>query len=289
MRRVRRIVCLLALMLGVLLADVRGQDVIFRAAADAVTVGVSVRRAGRPVTDLAAADFTVSDNGVVQTLQTFGYEKLPVDITVLFDVSGSVAGSALTQLRRALGDFRASLRPDDRMRLVVFNMRVRQLLDFGAPSASADAAFASLVPGGSSSVSDALAVALASGTPPGRRHFVVMFSDGRDSASITRPEALLDVARRTTPTVSIVLATPARQWSDSLYAEIAAETGGTVVSLLPTETLGGSLRRALDEFRSSYTLTYVPEGVARDGAHAIDVKVRRPGVDVRARKGYVVQ
>ena len=31
MRRVRRIVCLLALMLGVLLADVRGQDVIFRA------------------------------------------------------------------------------------------------------------------------------------------------------------------------------------------------------------------------------------------------------------------
>jgi hypothetical protein len=129
-------------------------------------------------------------------------------------------------------------------------------------------------------------VALASGSERDRRHFIVMFSDGKDSASITRPELLLDVARRTTPTVSIVLATPARQWSDSLYADLAAETGGTVVSLLPTDTLGGSLRRALEQFRSSYVLTYVPTGVAATGTHKLDVKVKRAGVEVRARKSY---
>jgi VWFA-related protein len=266
-----------------------GQAPVFRAGADAVTVGVSVRRANRPVADLAMADFVLSDNGVPQTISTMSFEKLPVDTTILFDISGSVAGSVMTQLRRAVADFRKSLRPDDRIRLVTFNMRIRRLLDLDAPAEAAEAAFASLVPGGSSSVSDALAVALASGTRPDRRHFIVMFSDGTDSASITRPELLMEVARRTTPTVSVVLATPARQWSDSLYVDLAAETGGTVVSLLPTDTLGGSLRSALDQFRSSYVLTYTPTGVPASGAHTIDVRVKRPGVDVRARRGYVVQ
>jgi Ca-activated chloride channel family protein len=280
-----------ALSLGALtLADLSArQQPVFRAAAEAVTVGVSVRRGGRPVSDLTTADFEITDNGVPQTVSALSYEKLPVDTTILFDVSGSVAGSVMTRLRRAVTDFRASLRPGDRVRLVAFNMRVRQLFDLDATPAAADAAFASLVPGGSSAISDALAVALASGTDRDRRHFIVMFSDGKDSASITRPEVLLDVARRTTPTVSIVLATPARQWSDSLYADLAAETGGTLVSLLPTDTLGGSLRSALDAFRSSYVLTYSPAGVPASGAHAIDVKVKRSGVEVRARRGYVVK
>jgi VWFA-related protein len=280
-----------AFSLGVLtLADLSArQQPVFRAAAEAVTVGVSVSRGGRPVSDLTTADFEITDNGVPQTVSALSYEKLPVDTTILFDVSGSVAGSVMTRLRRAVTDFRSSLRPGDRVRLVAFNMRVRQLFDLDATPAAADAAFASLVPGGSSAISDALAVALASGTERDRRHFIVMFSDGKDSASITRPEVLLDVARRTTPTVSIVLATPARQWSDSLYADLAAETGGTLVSLLPTDTLGGSLRSALDAFRSSYVLTYSPAGVPASGAHAIDVKVKRSGVEVRARRGYVVK
>jgi hypothetical protein len=117
----------------------------------------------------------------------------------------------------------------------------------------------------------------------------VLFSDGKDSISLQTPELLLDLARTTTPTVSIVLATPARTASDRIYAELAAETGGTVVSLLPTDTLGGSLRGALERFRSSYVLSYTPTGVAAPGAHAIVVTVARPGLDVRARRGYVVR
>ena len=38
----------------------------FRASADFVGIDVSVRRAGRPVTGLTAADFAVLDNGVRQ-------------------------------------------------------------------------------------------------------------------------------------------------------------------------------------------------------------------------------
>lgn len=270
-------------------APTPGQTPVFRAGADAVTVGVSVRRGNRPVSGLTIGDFTLTDNGVVQTLTTMSYEKRPIDVTVLFDVSGSVTGAVMDQLRRSIVDLRRSMGADDRLRVWTFNMRIRQLLAFDAPPASADAAFAALSAGGSSAVRDAVAVALASGGSPDRRPLVVLFSDGKDSISLQTPDLLLDLARATTPTVSVVLATPARTTSDRVYAELVAETGGSLVSLLPTDTLGGSLRSALEQFRSSYVLAYAPTGVTTVGAHAIAVTVSRPGLDVRARRGYVVR
>lgn len=261
----------------------------FTASADVVTVGVSVSRAGRPVRDLRLGDFTVTDNGIPQQLDGISYESLPIDLTVVLDVSGSVTASVLEQLRGAIADVRRSLQPQDRLRLVTVSMLVRRAVDFADPEASLDAAFAGVTPGGGSAVFDALAVALASGGSPDRRQLIILFSDGLDTTSISSPEVLLAVARATTPTVSVVLATPARVPSDRVYTALAAETGGTVVSLLPGANLGNSLRSALGQFRASYVLTYVPTGVERAGTHTIDVRVNQPGIDVRARRGYVVR
>jgi len=272
--------------LGLVAHPAAEQQPVFRAAGDAVSVNVSVRRAGRPVTDLEADDFTVRDNGVTQKIAMLVYEKLPVDVTVLLDVSGSVTGTVLDQLRRSMLDLRRSLGLEDRLQVWTFDMRIRRLVSFADSPAAVDQAFAGVLGGGSSAVRDALAVALAAENAPDRRQFIVLFSDGRDNMSVTSPSQLLEVARRTTPTISTVLATPTRRPMDRAYVQLAAETGGTVVSLLPTDTLGGLLRRALDQFRSSYILSYAPAGVTPRGHHAIDVTVNRPGVEVRARKAY---
>jgi VWFA-related protein len=275
--------------IGLLGASVAaGQQPVFRTATDAVTVNVSVRRNNRPLTNLRAEDFTIRDNGVTQAIRAFVYERLPVDLTVLFDVSGSVTGSVLDQLRRSVQELRRSLRPEDRMQVFTFNMQVRRLIGFTDPSSAIDPAFARVEAGGSSAVRDALAVALVSESPNDRRQFIVLFSDGHDNVSVTSPAQLLEVARRTTPTVSAVLATPTRRPVDRAYLDLAAETGGTTISLLPTDRLGDVLRRSLDQFRSSYLLTYVPTGVTPTGRHEIEVTVHRPEVEVRARKGYQV-
>jgi VWFA-related protein len=282
------IAAVVAMTSGLAVIDAR-QTPAFSASADVVTVGVSVRRGGRPVRDLRLGDFTLTDNGVPQSLASISYERLPIDLTVVLDVSGSVTGPVLEQLRRAIDDVRRSLQPRDRLRLVTLSTQVRRLVDFDAPAGAIDAAFAAVVPGGGSAVLDALAVALASGGTPDRRQLIILFTDGRDSSSISTPDTLLAVARGTSPTVNVVLATPARVPSDRIYTEIAAETGGTVVSLLPTDNLGDSLRGALDQFRASYVLAYIPTGVERVGAHTIDVRVNQPGLDVRARRGYLVR
>jgi VWFA-related protein len=275
---------------------------VFRASADVVSVDAAVQRDRRPVTGLKSADFELLDNGVPQEISDVAYERLPIDVTLVLDVSASVTGPVLEELGRALRQVRADLLPSDRMRLLIFNMSVRRLVDFGQPAANIDQALASVRGAGSSAVFDGLAVALSAFDSPGRRRLVVLFSDGQDSSSISDAETLLDVARRTTPTVAIILGTPNPERPASLLRtssapststvatlsdRIALETGGMVAPLKAGENLTSKFRRMLQEFRSSYVLYFTPRGVERSGAHTLEVKVKRPGVDVRARRGYV--
>ena len=137
----------------------------------------------------------------------------------------------------------------------------------------------------------------------GRRHLIVLFTDGQDSSSISDPDALFDVARRTTATVDIVLASTALERSSAspfarapgrppitigrMYDQLARETGGLVVPTTPDESLASTFRRALADFRASYVLYFTPQGVDRSGSHTIDVRVKQDGADVRARRGYI--
>jgi VWFA-related protein len=182
-------------------------------------------------------------------------------------------------------------------------MQIRRLADFEAPAAAADAAFASLSGLGSSAIFDSVAVQLAAPALEGRRHLIVLFTDGEDSSSISDPDTLFDVAKRTTATVDIVLASTAPERSNAtpfarasgrppitvgrMYDQLARETGGRVVATKAGDSLASTFRRTLADFRASYVLYFTPQGVAASGAHAIDVRVKQDGTEVRARRGYV--
>jgi len=273
----------------------------FRAGADAVVVDASVRRNNRPVTGLTAADFEIVDDGVLQKVTDVSYEKLPIDVTVALDVSASVTGSVLSQLRRSVQQLAGGLHAEDRLKLQTFNQRIQRLGDFASPPSTTDAAVARISAVGGSAVFDSLAVALAMPTTAARRHLIVLFRDGVDSSSISDPEMLFELARGSGSTVAVVLAStnsqaPASVFSrrvpgaitvDRLYDRIARDTGGTVVPISSGDSLATTFRRVLDNFRASYVLYFTPEGVERAGAHTLDVRVKRSNVQVRARNGYV--
>ena len=275
----------------------------FRAGTDAVTVEASVWRDKRPVTGLKASDFELLDNGVPQTISDLSYERLPIDVTVVLDVSASVTGAVLDQLRQAVRQLKSDLGSGDRLKLVAFNMQIRRLADFDAPASATDTAFASLSGRGSSAIFDSVAVQLASPSVEGRRHLIVLFTDGEDSSSISDPDTLFDVARRTTATVDIVLASTAPERNNAspfarspgrppitvgrLYDQLARETGGVVVPTTTGDSLASTFRRTLADFRASYVLYFTPHGVTPTGAHSIDVRMKQAGTEVRARRGYI--
>jgi VWFA-related protein len=76
----------------------------------------------------------------------------------------------------------------------------------------------------------------------------------------------------------------ARQ-AKEMARDLAALTGG--VSLVDTNDALGGIDRAVRDASSHYVLTYEPETPAKGTEYrSIEVKVRRPGVRVLARRGY---
>jgi VWFA-related protein len=265
----------------------------FRGGVDMVAVGVSVRERGLPVVGLEAGDFELRDNGVAQQVIDVSYEKLPADVTVALDVSQSVTGDLLESMRRAVTLLGGDLAASDRLKLLTFNMRVKRVLGFDDDRTAAGAALARVGAAGTTSLLDTLAVALLAPQPSGRRHLTILFSDGMDTTSVTDRATILTLVRQRAATVTLVLPPSGVMGEDAptrkFYEQIAQETGGLVVLMGRGDDLGPTFRRVLGDFQASYVLHFRPTGVAPGGNHSLEVKVKRGGVDVRARRAYAWQ
>jgi VWFA-related protein len=77
--------------------------------------------------------------------------------------------------------------------------------------------------------------------------------------------------------------------ASSLLEFYAGYTGGVFYSRWKKKTLSDQLSRIAAEVHSQYELAYIPDTSSEGGFHRIEVKVRRPGVKVRARAGYFFQ
>jgi VWFA-related protein len=268
----------------------------FRSRADAVAVDVSVREGARVLTNLTAADFEVLDNDVPQQVHDVSFGKVPIDVTIVLDVSQSVSGQTLERLRRGVVQLMRDLNKEDRLKLMTFNMRVSRIVDFTPDPAEVERALKVALGGGGSSVWDALAVALVSASEPNRRQLVVLFSDAADTSSTLDSETLVSVAQRTTASLSAVVATAGSgragafflQPYSSVLQRLAVETGGGVFPIGSVNPdLTAAFRRAVDQFRSSYVLHFTPTGVERAGFHTLKVSVKgKPKLTITARRGY---
>jgi hypothetical protein len=73
---------------------------------------------------------------------------------------------------------------------------------------------------------------------------------------------------------------------DSGLATLALETGGGYFEIRPSDDLGATFTRVVDELHSQYLLGFAPPD--RDGKrHKIEVRLGPRGLTARARKNYV--
>ena len=149
---------------------------------------------------------------------------------------------------------------------------------------------------GTTGLHDAIIQAIDSVQPARGRRALVLLSDGDDRYSHATASEALDRARRSDVMVFPVALGPRRP---PLFAELATLTGGR--SFQPRDAsasrgdaaaLTTALRGIARELRHQYLLGYTPARppVAGSGEwRSITVTVKRPGMQVRARDGYVVK
>ena len=74
-------------------------------------------KAGEIMTNLKKDDFQVREDGVVQKLEVFSRDELPLNVALVLDLSDSI-GPFLGPLRDAANTALAALKPDDEVRAV---------------------------------------------------------------------------------------------------------------------------------------------------------------------------
>jgi hypothetical protein len=266
----------------------------FRTATDVVTVDVSVEQDHRRVAGLTSADFIVTDNTVRQEVDAVSSESLPANVTLLVDTPGSA--TSLDALRRDVRAAADLLHENDQLRLL--SCAGETTLVSPMQPARVPLPLDRLSVGGRSILMDSVAISLFRKRPPDRGELVVAFTRGLDGGSTMSDTRLRNIAQRTEAVLHVVVIdTPGRgvicsrsySCKDKLLETMAKATGGRLVKKKPDAvTLPATLKDALDDFHTSYTLRYTARGVARAGWHEIAVKIARPGrYTVRARRGYV--
>lgn len=275
----------------------------FRSTSELVAVDVLVMDGRRVVTGLTAADFVLLDNGVAQNIEQLHVERLPVTVIMVLDVSWSVAGERLDQLKKAASALVQRLRAEDRAALIAFSHRLEMKSATTADRKQLQDAIASLVAEGSTALRDAAYAGFAVRATDAGRALMVLFSDGVDTSSFLDERRVLEVARRSDVTVYpigvreepvltqsrgrvIVTGRDELPTDDRFLKALAVETGGRLVYADRNRDLGPTFARVLDEFNNRYVLGYAPTGVSGAGWHRIEVQLKNRKGMVTARRGY---
>jgi len=253
------------------------------------TVGVRVDALvtvnGQPVAGLKAADFELRDNGVLQTIDSIDVGDMPVNVVLAFDVSASTAGKRLIDLQSATRLLLDDLRPVDRAALITFNHAVAPRVALTSNVSQVKSVVDGLAPSGGTSLLEGVYVAVVTTLAEPGRSFVIVCTDGRDTTSWLQPDEVIESAKRSNAVIYVVASADARRWAP--LKSLTDVTGGRMIEIESSAQIGAEFRRILQDFRSRYVLTFTPAGVETGGFHRLDVRVRRGGMNVTARPGYV--
>lgn len=244
---------------------------------------------GGLVTGLRREDFEIYESDQVQEVSTFAAGEFPVTVALGVDRSFSMAGASLRLAKDASQAFLRLLRPEDKSVVVAISSDAEIVAPLTMSRADQTRAVASLDSWGTTALHDAIVAALDRLEPEPGRQALVLFSDGADRYSQKTAAQVVERARRSNALIYPIALGKVRP---PLFAELAVLTGGRSFQLRDAKELESTLADVARELRYQYLLGYSPRDPALGDApawRAIRVVVKRPGVRVRARDGYLAE
>ncbi|HKQ89439.1 MAG TPA: VWA domain-containing protein [Blastocatellia bacterium] len=276
-----------------------GQDRFPMPETDLVSMTVTVTDSfDRLVMGLDRNHFEIYEDKVKQEISHFSFDDSPVNMGIVFDVSGSMKGK-LDRARDALKAFIQTSHSDDDFFLVGFNQRANLLAEFTDGEALANK-LTLVDPGGQTALYDATYLGVEK-VKQGRhnRNAILMISDGQDNSSrYTYGELrkLLKEAGVQIYCIGIVemgggAGGTLDMQGQAILEEIAQTTGGKAFFPKSGAELEELTTRIALELRHQYSIGYNPTNVNRDGHwRKVKVNVKPPkgwsNLRVKHKEGY---
>lgn len=273
--------------------DGRGRS--FRSSSELITTAVTVRDAeGRLVTSLEQKDFVIEEDGEPQPITQFTKERVPISLSLTFDISDSMRGQRFADARGALGNFLdVLLKPDDEAALVGFNHEARLYGAWTSDRSRLSARLGDITPSGGTALYDAVSLSLP--LFDSRQHTraaIVLVSDGADTASDSTPTQLKQRLNRSDVFlyaigIDTLDARNSTRINPYTLQELSSQGGGYTEIIRSTAELGPATERIAEELNNQYVIGYTPTKRPDGKYHLIRVKTSNDTYRVRARRGVV--
>lgn len=296
-----------------------------RTTVELVVVPVTVKDAkGNLVDDIRKDEFGIFEDGVEQQLSLFSTDAFPLSAMVLLD--DDLKPKAADQLQKSMIAIAGAFSESDEVALARFASFFTPIMDFTQDNDRLMAELKRLVSGDESfpdpesttprpaagdqpipgtpataqpatvdkstkHLDDALhaaAEALRSRDRE-RRKIIILVSDGVDAKNNTYnyDQTLALLLSSNVSVYAIGTDAALLRRGASPLSRYARATGGDTYFVSNTLALSRAYAQVAEEARHQYTLAYAPSGTNRtENYHSIEVRVKRPGLDVLSRDGY---
>ena len=246
---------------------------------------------GELITGLRQSDFQVFENDRPQEISAFAAGEFPLTVALGVDRSFSMAGPPLRLAKLASQTFLRQLKPGDRSMVVAISNNADVIAPLSSDHEAQAKAIAELDAWSTTSLYDAVIVALDRLEPEKGRQALVVFSDGADRYSQATSGQVIARARRSQALVYPITIGKARV---PAAVELATLTGGRSFLLRDAKELERTLTTIARELRYQYLIGYVPSVPLKPGTHEwrsirVTLKIPANGVRVRARDGYTAE
>jgi len=269
-----------------------------RTSVDLVVLQITVRdHKGAPVSGLTKENFQVYEDKVLQEIDSFGHEDIPVTIGLVIDNSGSMRSKRPDVVAAAMAFVRSS-NPADQIFVVNFNENVSMGLpanvSFTNNAGQLETALSKNVATGMTALYDAIADAIEQlQKSKWDRKVLIVVSDGGDNASKHNLAQVMSLVNRSNAAIYTmgIFDESDEDRNPHVLRQLSNASGGEAFFPETLQDILPICEQIAHDIRSQYTITFEPTNKKQDGAYrAIEVKAhqaqRGRRLSVITRAGY---
>lgn len=258
---------------------------------------------GKYLDGLKVDDFQIFENGEKQKISFFSHDlRVPISVGVLIDSSGSMRHK-LQQALQTVREVAAALSPQDEMFVVQFASDVQVRHHFTSNMGDIQKSLRDIRAGGETAAYDAIQIGMEEMKKAKyNKKILLMVTDGFDTKSHINSEKVEDILKRSEVLVYAIgiddddddpLALGRTRYHIYHYmlGRLTSISGGRAFRLFTGRNyaLNSLAEVLLEELHQQYTLGYYPTSLPdKNTWRQVEVKVSKPGSQIRHRVGYYV-